>query len=357
MNLGVLADCRSSEEKECDIRHDELFTSSVPQYLPSKQAASSYVGIFPVDNQFVTSSCVAHGKVLVMSIFNWQQKSPSVFRQLSSMFIYRNRVNYPGEGMIPNSANLQTESDGAPIYADLPTPETESAANALTVNQGMRDAAKEFSTGKWVTIIDPTDIDTLAFVSNSLLLPSNILIYATVAEWSQEVVNILTPGLVQGSAEAEVEHCVTVLPNSAYTENGIRYVIIQDSALFGGYSFRSVSEDFIKQRTYEADYMIAMGTQPMTAKPTVNLTTDLTVGQSGDQVLMLQQALQYLGYLPTVVDGRPFAPTGSYYGMTKSAVLQLQNEYAAEILTPLGLSVGTGYLGASTRMFINKLFT
>ena len=357
-NLGVLADTRTDSAKEFDYKHEELFSSSVPVYLPNQAAATTYVGRFPIDDQQGTSSCVAHGKVLVMSIFNFLQGiTKGSFVQLSSMFIYRNRANYAGEGMIPSSANMQTIKQGAPIYADLPTPATEAAANALSISPAVTAAAKQFSSGKWVQLIDPTDIDTIAFVSNSLLLPLNILIFATYEEWSKETVEILSPDLVQGSPDATVSHCITVLPNSAYTDpNGKKYVVIQDSALFGGFSHRFVSEDFIKARTYECDYMIAMGNVPALVKPKVNLEADLSIGATGADVTALQQVLQYMGYLPNVVAGAPFTPTGYYGGLTKNAVLALQNAYASDILAPSGLSVGTGYCGASTRQFINTHF-
>src|SRR5580704_9522593 len=112
--LGVLPDTRTPVQKEFDITHNEIFGASVPTYLPNLQAASEYVGKFPIDDQFQTSSCVAHGKVLVMSIFNFLHGVYlGDFIQLASMFIYRNRVNYPEAGMIPASANTQTEQQGA----------------------------------------------------------------------------------------------------------------------------------------------------------------------------------------------------------------------------------------------------
>lgn len=350
-------DPRSTHQKEFDYSHEEIFTSSVPTYWGSKSQASTFVGLFPTDDQHGTSSCVAHGKCLVMSIFRWLQDRTQPFVHLSSMFLYRNRINFPGEGMVPSSANMQTIKTGAPIYADMPTPDTEAEANAMVVDEAMTQAAKQFATGKWVTIIDPSDVDAIGFVSNSLMLPLNILIYSTIPEWEAADVEILVPNLLRSDPRAEVTHCVTILPNSAYMENGKRRVIIQDSARFGGIFFRSVSEEFLIERCSEADYMIAMGNQPVIVKPKVHLAVDLSLGSGPvEDVLALQQALQYLGYFPNVINGKAFAPTGSYGGITKNAVLKMQNEYAAQILTPNGLTVGTGYCGASTRAFINKLF-
>lgn len=359
-NLGVGIDTRTPAQKEFDYKHEELFdtakTATTITYLTSRVDASFFVGKFPVDNQFQTSSCVAHGKCLVMSIFAFLQNPALPFRQLSSMFIYRNRANYPGEGMVPASANMQVVKNGAPIYADLPTPQTEEQANALVIDAATIAAAKEFATGKWVSFTDPTDVDQMAFVSNSLMLPMNILLYATEVEWSQDTVEVLTPGLTQADPRAIVRHCVTILPKSAYMENGKRHVIIQDSAGFGGIFYRAVAEDFLTARVYEADYMIAMGTNPVTVKPKGKLNGPLTMGATGPDVIFLQQVLQYMGYLPNVLDSKPFAPTGVYAGLTKNGVLQLQNAHAAEILTLSGLTVGTGYCGQSTEAWINAQF-
>jgi len=41
--------------------------------------------------------------------------------------------------------------------------------------------------------------------------------------------------------------------------------------------------------------------------------------------------------------------------LTQQAVIRFQEKYASEILTPLGLPNGTGYVGAATRSKINQL--
>jgi len=48
--------------------------------------------------------------------------------------------------------------------------------------------------------------------------------------------------------------------------------------------------------------------------------------------------------------------TGNFFGLTKAAVIRFQEKYASEILAPIGLKKGTGFVGARTRAKINSLF-
>ena len=47
--------------------------------------------------------------------------------------------------------------------------------------------------------------------------------------------------------------------------------------------------------------------------------------------------------------------TGNFLNLTQSAIIRFQEKYASEILKPLGLERGTGFLGARTRAKINEL--
>jgi len=76
---------------------------------------------------------------------------------------------------------------------------------------------------------------------------------------------------------------------------------------------------------------------------TYNFTTNLKVGSTGADVTALQEFLKGQGssiYPEGLVTG--------YFGpLTKAAVTKFQNAHVAAILTPVGLTAGTGYFGSS----------
>ncbi|PIR72542.1 MAG: hypothetical protein COU42_00910 [Candidatus Nealsonbacteria bacterium CG10_big_fil_rev_8_21_14_0_10_36_24] len=84
------------------------------------------------------------------------------------------------------------------------------------------------------------------------------------------------------------------------------------------------------------------------------LNSNLYLGLKNNQeVRCLQQFLKLQGpeiYPEGLV-------SGNFLSLTKSAVIRFQEKYASEILTPLGLTSGTGFVGSVTRAKINQLLS
>lgn len=83
-------------------------------------------------------------------------------------------------------------------------------------------------------------------------------------------------------------------------------------------------------------------------------TRDLSVGSRGKDVEELQVFLNQNGFLVASSGaGSPGNETDYFGNATKRAFAKFQEANAKDILTPLGLSKGTGYFGARTRAFVN----
>ena len=65
------------------------------------------------------------------------------------------------------------------------------------------------------------------------------------------------------------------------------------------------------------------------------------------QVKCLQEVLRAQGFAVVA--------TGDYGGITRTAVMQFQQKYAREILTPFGLKYGSGNVGNATMAKVNAL--
>jgi hypothetical protein len=75
--------------------------------------------------------------------------------------------------------------------------------------------------------------------------------------------------------------------------------------------------------------------------------------KNNDEVRCLQQFLKSQG-TAIYAEGQI---TGNFFSLTQQAVIRFQEKYASEILAPLGLKEGTGFVGSATRAKINQLLS
>jgi hypothetical protein len=96
---------------------------------------------------------------------------------------------------------------------------------------------------------------------------------------------------------------------------------------------------------------------PQTTTAT-RITRNLTIGDRGDDVRQVQVFLNTHGFpIAETGDGSRGHETGYFGEATKNAIIRFQNQYRSDILTPAGMTQGTGYLGEATRAKIASLST
>ncbi len=83
-----------------------------------------------------------------------------------------------------------------------------------------------------------------------------------------------------------------------------------------------------------------------TTVPLCEIQRGLRVGSSGEDVRCLQRYLNWAGFTVAASGVGSVGSESTYFGsLTANAVTRWQNANAAQVLTPAGLTVGTGYFG------------
>lgn len=305
---GAILDNRPLEERLKDFSRDEILLpgAGVPytNERPLRLKATVY-------NQRATDSCVAHALLTQLEYEGLLKESASQLQ------LYRKRANYAGSGA--NGVDLYGKvKQGLTRYSDSPTPTTatEAYANALRLLVGSDlthpfkyfSYSDAYSPNKALYEYIPQDVHSGKAVV--------VFIHATNAEWRKEWVE---PTDRVDLWTAPVRHAVVLVPKGDFTDSrGKRWLTVHDSAHFGGYSKRFISEEFLEKRAYWGAIVVAEGkTEPVETKPVLP-TTPVSLGQRSVAVSNLQSFLISKGFL------EPQYQTGYYGALTARAVLWYQ---------------------------------
>ncbi len=99
-----------------------------------------------------------------------------------------------------------------------------------------------------------------------------------------------------------------------------------------------------------------VGTTSGSTAAAMQFTLTHRVGDRGGEVMNIQKFLNANGFIvSTAGAGSPGMETSFFGPATRAAAIAFQNNYASEILAPVGLSVGTGFWGSSSRAQANAM--
>ena len=345
---GALNDYRSEDEVSKDFLFEEIASGFTPYVWEERPAKQKYFYPF---NQSSSLSCVAGYAGIRL-----QKLDGSI---ISRKDVYRRRSNYPMGGMsMPDIMKIIRQ--GACLEGTLPSQnqgETMMNQNYTLTPQMIQERDKNRG-GASFMIQNFRDMDTVAQAFNGGVELCAFWYFDTEGKewWTVEPKPLFD---FTSHFDSDVaRHQATIV--DMILRNGVKTIIVQDTAGVGtGFgqdnNLRYITPDMLAKRAYSMGFILdnddeKLTPEPITVRPIFDFTAPIKVGDRGYRVSKLQEVLIYEGLLNIK------APTGYLGGLTRQAVIKLQEKYRAEILTPVGLKYGTGISGKSTLAFLRNKY-
>lgn len=342
---GCRIDDRPESAKQKDFYIKEIVASVA--VVDWKEKPESKWRKFPDLNQFNQYSCVMQTARKIAGVLLWLKEKTFV---LFSTAFYQMRSNKPEGGMIGIEAFEIWRNNGLPLEQLVPSDKANDVElDDIQIEQYEKDVAKVFAISGHLGI-DNGDFETVASVIQTTGKAIMSWFYFTNEEWSKIIPTIENQNL---SLTEALRHSVAVV--DFFLVNGKKYLLIEDSAHFGGLTRRLISEEFFKARNWFNRYPMTFKFQEPEAieniKPKYEFKTIMKFGQTSDDIKALQDCLKYEGLFPINADS-----TGYYGAITVKAVLAFQLKYNVALPDELNQLAGR-QAGPKTLAKLNELYS
>lgn len=348
--LGANVDTRPPEEVEKDYLLKEIVASTATVSWAQKRWEE--FRRFGVQNQDGSSSCVWQTIRKLMRIIFMVNRGQDL--DFSATFGYRERANYPAGGTGAIDALNYAAEKGVTLNALMPSDDlSELEMNGAKIQQYHRDVAALFNVPNYVQL-PVGDLETVVSTIQKTGKGVMLWYYFTAEEWSRQVPEVLDPSISYPGHPNALRHSVAGVDGgrlvgfaSSSSPSGItdkKGVFIEDSAHFGGFSERFITEEFHRARNWFAAYQINFSfDEGATPRPSHRFDVDMRPGDTNDEVKALQDVLKFEGLFPTNVDS-----TGYFGAITKKAAVAFQAKH--------GISPTSGLVLTLTRSKLNELY-
>lgn len=336
LQSGASIDIRPESEKLKDYKFEELVASANPVEWVEKTEWRK----FPIFNQNGSGSCVAQTEAKELGIMRYLKDG--IYVHFSATDIYQRRANKPDSGMGgPDARKIATEGVTLEVLAPSQNM-SDGAMDETTVEAYKRQVGEVFKVPNYVSL-PIGDIETIASVIQTTKKGVMVWFYFKSDEWTDKP-EVKYPDL---TVQTGLRHSVCAVDFMLI--NGKKYLVIEDSwgTAFGMAGQRFISEDFFKARNWYASYLTSFKFDLDMQKPRFTFTTDLQIGMTSPDVVMLQDCLKFEGLFPNDRDS-----TGYFGAVTKKAVEDFQIRYKIAS----AITQGFGRVGPMTRAKLNEIY-
>lgn len=306
--------------------------------------------VWKLRNQDGQNSCVFHARAKMAGIL--REKLTGEFVEYSAAD-YNKRSNAPGPGAFPVEALDLMRKEGIGLEALEPTYEISDAdLTKMVQTRFQKDVAEVSKLDKYFALPEYS-FDFLISTLKATDKPIILGFFATRSEWNRDVPKIIEDGLTE--FEAQVRHEVCATPNFGIWDGQEGFTIEDSWGTTGinGAGVRFITREFFENRNYIGGLVPTtfktyedIGVDP--AKPHIKLERQLDRGDTGPDVLALQQVYKYEGLFPANHAG------SEYFGpITEDSTKQYQAKHG---IVSEGTPSTTGYgrVGPSTLAHINS---
>lgn len=320
---GALLDERPPEDKVNDISLSDIVGSANAVNWTNKSPRT-----FPIYNQNQSFMCGANALSKALGIaFN---TTYGTYLTFSRADIYQRRFNRPGAGMA--LYDMFSIASGGVTLEQLTPKEilTDNDAESLVIENFKHEVGKVFSISSG-GIYPPNDIEAIASVIQTTGKGVILLTYFLTDEYSKEL-PVQTDSSLTSTENRALRHFIVAVDYTLI--NGQKYLWCEDSAHFGGFNKRLISESWIKNRVIQTGYpMNFKFTSGGTVKPVYD----------GVTITSAQKCLRYEGLFPTNI-----AFVENLGPVTKKAIIAFQLKYGIQ---------QTGTLGPITQGKLHTLYS
>lgn len=349
---GAALDTRSKEEKLKDFKAIELIAAFAPVVWTEKPQESWRR--FPTFNQDGSGSCVAQTEAKEMGIMRMLNSPEDGYIHFSATHIYQRRNNRPAGGMGAVDAR-KIAGQGVTLESFVQSQGMSDAGMDSAIVKPYEDAIGEVFKVPNYLELPFRDFESVASMIQTTGKGVMVWFYFTSEEWSREVPVIINPELTLAEG---LRHSVTAV--DCFLFNGKKYILIEDSAHFSGFTHHLISEEFFKARNWYAGYLqnfkFEDQTQlesPAQVKPNYTFTKVMEfekIDTTAQDIKALQDILKYEGLFPISKSS-----TGFYGAITARAVLAWQKRYNVAPLPELESLAGRR-VGDKTIAKLNQLY-